>query len=117
MNYCWLPCLCYIIIRFDSLTTLFSLQCMYKSVAILAKNGVCSVETKARLASLSVEPPGRLKYLIVYGDNIHVETPLALRPLDRDPEITVGILHVDESSGRGTFVHPGFCVFACLTCW
>jgi hypothetical protein len=81
----------------------------YISVAILAKNGLCSVETKARLASLSVEPPGRLKYLIVYGDN-HLETPIALRPLDRDPEITVGILHVDEGSGRGTFVHHVLCV-------
>jgi hypothetical protein len=73
------------------------------TVAILAKNGACSVETKARLASFSVEPPGRLKYLIVYGDS-RSEIPAGLRPLDLDPAITVGILHVDERSGRGTFV-------------
>ena len=37
-------------------------------MAVLVRNTGCSVETKARLASYSVEPPHKLKYLILYGD-------------------------------------------------
>lgn len=71
-------------------------------VAVLARNTGCSVETKARLASYSVEPPHKLKYLILYGDEgLLPEEMSKLRHYkDRDLDITVGILHVSERSGN-----------------
>lgn len=69
-------------------------------VAILARNTGCSVETKARLASYSVEPPHKLRYLILYGDEgLLPEEPFSLYR-HRDMDITVGILHVSERSGN-----------------
>jgi hypothetical protein len=80
-------------------------------VAVLARNTGCSVETKARLASYSVEPPHKLKYLILYGDEgLLPEEMSKLRHYkDRDLDITVGILHVSERSGNGTsFCNNGY---------
>ena len=58
------------------------------------------METKARLASYAVEPPHKLKYLILFGDDGLLPQDLR-RHTNRDLDITVGVLHISERSGNG----------------
>lgn len=82
-------------------------------VAILARNTDCSVETKARLASYAVEPPHILKYIILYGDDgrlpevsegfVSYAKRHQSNEMEKDLDITVGILHISERSGNGEY--------------
>lgn len=105
-----------LVVFFGHLTNKYS-HSTFTVVAILARNTGCSVEQKARLASYSVQPPHKLKYLILYGDEGLLpeqedEAPYMVMQghgkhgngrikRQRDLDITVGVLHVSERSGNG----------------
>lgn len=100
-----------------------------ESVALLARKGGCSYETKAQLASYSVSPAHVVKYLIVFDDNDHhhghdypldedvvfslheeEETPSVIRRLtgarrkrkeSRDKNLDLKVLLVNHKSGMG----------------
>jgi hypothetical protein len=83
-------------------------------VALLAKRGQCSYETKARVASTLTSPHGVVRFLIVYNDNMedgeHLITMMPSSSNNKDdarnddylyPEL--GLAFVSYESGMGEF--------------
>jgi hypothetical protein len=79
-------------------------------VALLAKRGQCTYETKARVASTLTSPHGVVRFLIVYNDNMEDgEHLITMMPKDGHDEARndlypeLGLVFVSYESGMGEF--------------
>ena len=95
------------------------LQHIYNTVAILAKRGQCTYETKARVASTLTSPHGTVRFVIVYdnlpSDGNHLITMTAKDDGGGDGEDggrkkghelwkDMGLVFVSYESGVGKFI-------------
>ena len=89
------------------------------TVAILAKRGQCTYETKARVASTLTSPHGTVRFVIVYdnlpSDGNHLITMMPSKDEDGDDENNggrkghelwkdMGLVFVSYESGVGEFI-------------
>lgn len=76
-------------------------------VALLAKRGQCTYETKARVASTFTSPHGVVRFVIVYDDKMedgeHLITMLPKEGHDRNLYNELGLVFVSYESGMGEF--------------
>lgn len=86
-------------------------------MALLAKRGQCTYETKARVASTLTSPHGTVRFLIVYNDDPSGGM-ITMMPKSSDTGATghdlyhdLGMVFVNYESGLGKFfiASPNFC--------
>ena len=74
-------------------------------VALLAKRGQCTYETKAKVASTFTSPHGVVRFVIVYDDKMedgeHLITMLPKEGHDRNLYNELGLVFVSYESGMG----------------
>ena len=74
-------------------------------VALLAKRGQCTYETKAKVASTFTSPHGVVRFVIVYDDKMedgeHLITMLPKEGHDRNLYDELGLVFVSYESGMG----------------
>ena len=78
----------------------------HSPVAILAKRGQCSYETKARVAQTLTTPHGAVRFVIVYNDDRRAGQGLitmAPRTPDRVGTDKIGLVFVSYENGVGEF--------------
>ena len=75
-------------------------------VAILAKRGQCSYETKARVAQTLTTPHGAVRFVVVYNDDRRAGQELitmAPRTGNREGTDKIGMVFVSYENGVGEF--------------
>src|SRR6056300_790900 len=87
-------------------------------VALLAKRGQCTYETKARIASQLTSPHGVVRFLIVYNDQLEDgEHLITMMPKDKDGRDgadlydELGLVFVSYESGMGKREASLFCCY------
>ena len=84
-------------------------------VALLAKRGQCTYETKARIASQMTSPHGVVRFLIVYNDQLedgeHLITMMPQGRNDDNLYDELGLVFVSYESGMGKREASSFCCF------
>lgn len=90
-------------------------------VALLAKRGQCTYETKAKVASKFTSPRGVVRFLIVYDDKMedgeHLITMMPKDGHDGNLYNELGLVFVSYESGMGELFHQFCPIVGGATCY